>query len=46
MLGLNETIDQSAMAYNWHWHGNVLRKEDGRASDKSLRLKVKEEEKG
>ena len=29
MLGLNETIDQLAMANSVHWHGHVLRREDG-----------------
>ena len=28
MLGLNETIDQLAMANSARWHGNVLRRED------------------
>ena len=29
MVGLNETIDQLAMANSVHWYGNVLRREDG-----------------
>ena len=29
MLGLNETIDQLAMANSVCWHGHVLRREDG-----------------
>ena len=29
MFGLNETIDQLAMADSVHWHGHVLRGEDG-----------------
>ena len=37
MLGLNETIDQLAMANSVHWNCHVLRREDGqvlrRASD-------------
>ena len=42
MLGLKETIDQLAMANSVHWHGRVLRRDDGhilRALD--LMLKVK-----
>ena len=27
MLGLNETIDQLAIASSIHWYGNVLRRE-------------------
>ena len=29
MLGLNETIDQLAMANCIRWYGHVLRREDG-----------------
>ena len=29
MLGLNETIDQLAMASSFCWHGHVMRREDG-----------------
>ena len=29
MLGMNETTDQLAMANSVHWHGHVLRREDG-----------------
>ena len=29
MLGLNETIDQLAMASSVRWYGHVLRREDG-----------------
>ena len=29
MLGLNENIDQLAIANSVHWYGHVLRKEDG-----------------
>ena len=29
MLGLNESMDQSAMAYSMYWYGHVLRREDG-----------------
>ena len=29
MLGLNQTMDQLAMADNVCWHGHVLRREDG-----------------
>ena len=28
MMGLNQTIDQLAMANSVHWHGHVLRRED------------------
>ena len=30
MLGLNETIDQLAMANSVRWYGHVLRREDGK----------------
>ena len=29
MLGLNESIDQLAMANSVHWYGHVLWREDG-----------------
>ena len=29
MLGLNETMDQLAMAHSVCWYGHVLRREDG-----------------
>ena len=29
MLGLDETIDQLAMANSVRWHGHVVRREDG-----------------
>ena len=29
LLGLNETMDQLAMANSVHWYGHVLRREDG-----------------
>ena len=29
ILGLNETMDQLAMANRVHWYGHVLRREDG-----------------
>ena len=29
ILGLNKTIDQLAMANSVHWHGYVLRRDDG-----------------
>ena len=29
MLGLNEAMDQLAMANCVHWYGHVLRREDG-----------------
>ena len=35
MLGLNETIDQLAMANSVHWHGHVLRREHGHAVERA-----------
>ena len=40
MLGLNETIDQLAMAISVHWHGHVLRREDGHVLKKAIDLDV------
>ena len=36
MLGMNETIDQLDMANSAHWHGHVLRREDGHVLIKAL----------
>ena len=41
MLGLNETMRQLAVANSVHWHGNVLRREDGHVLRRSLDIKVK-----
>ena len=38
MLGFNVAIDQVAMVSSMHWHGYVLRREDGH---EGLRLKIK-----
>ena len=46
MLGLNETIDQLAMADTASWYGHVLRKEDDHALRGALQLDVKGERKG
>ena len=40
MLGLNETIDQLAMASSVRWYGNVLRREDGHVLRKALDIEV------
>ena len=40
MLGLNKTTDQLAMANSAHWHGHVLRREDGHVFRKALDLEV------
>ena len=40
MLGLNETIDQSAMANSVHWYGDVLRREDGHVMRRALDFAV------
>ena len=36
MLGLNETIDQLAVANSVHWYGHVLRREDGNILRRAL----------
>ena len=41
MLGLNETIDQLAMANCVHWHNHVLRREDGHVIRRALVLRSK-----
>ena len=40
ILGLNETIDQLAMANLVHWNGNVLRREDGQVLRRTLDFDV------
>ena len=40
MLGLNETIDQLAMANSVHWLGHVLRREGGHVLRRALDLEV------
>ena len=40
MLGLNETIDQLAMANIVCWYGQVLRKEDGHVLRRALDFEV------
>ena len=38
-LGLNETMDQLAMANSVHWYDNVLRREDGHVLKMALDFK-------
>ena len=38
MLGLNETMNQLAMANSVRWYGNVLRREDGHIFEKGIRF--------
>ena len=40
MLGLWETIDQSAMANSVRWYGDVLRREDGDVLRRALDFEV------
>ena len=40
MLGLNETINQLAMAKSVRWHGHVLRREDGHVMRRTLDFEV------
>ena len=40
MLGLNETIDQLAMANSVRWYGHVLRREDGQDLRRALDLEA------
>ena len=40
MLGLNETINQLAMANSVHWHGHVLKREDGHVLRMALDFEV------
>ena len=39
-LGLNETMDQLAMANSVRWNGHVLRREDGHVLRRALHFKV------
>ena len=41
MLGLNETIDQLAMANSVHWYCHVLRRVDGHVLRRALDFEVK-----
>ena len=41
LLGLNETIDQLAIASCVHWYGHVLRGEDGHVLRTALDFEVK-----
>ena len=41
MLGLNETIDQLAMANSVHWYGDVLRREDDHVLRGALDFEIK-----
>ena len=40
MSGLNETMDQLAMANSVHWYGHVLRREDGHVLRRALDFEV------
>ena len=40
MLGLNEIIDQLAMANSVRWYGHVLRREDGHVLRRALDFEV------
>ena len=40
MLGLNETMDQLAMASSFRWYGHVLRREDGHVLRQELDFEV------
>ena len=40
MLGLNETIDQLAMANSVCWNGHVLRRKNGHVLRRGLDLEV------
>ena len=40
MMGLNETVDQSAMANSVHWYCHVLRREDGHVLRMTLEFAV------
>ena len=45
MLGLNEPIDQLAMANSVRWYGHVLRREDGHIMRKALDFEVESQRK-
>ena len=40
MLGWKKTIDQLAISNSVHWHGHVLRREDGHILRKALDLEA------
>ena len=40
ILGLNETIDKLAMARKFHWHGHVLKIDDGNVFRRALDFEV------
>ena len=40
MFGLNESIDQLAMANSVHWYSHVLMREDGHVLRRALQLEV------
>ena len=40
MLGLKETIDQLAMVNSVHWHGHMLRREDGHVLRRALEFEA------
>ena len=40
MLGLNEAMDQLAMAHSVHWYGRVLGREDGHVLRRALAFEV------
>ena len=42
-LGLNQTIDQLAMANSVLWYGHVLRREDGHALRRVLEREAEED---
>ena len=43
MLGLNETIDELAMANRLCWYDHVLRREDGKVLRRALDFEVEDE---
>ena len=44
MWGLNETMDQLAIANSFRWYGHVLRNEDDQVLRRALDLEVEERE--
>ena len=45
MLGLNETIDQLAMANSDQWYGHVLRREEGHVLRRALDYEIEDQRK-
>ena len=45
MLGLNQTIDQLAMAISVQWYGHVLMREDGHVLRRALDFEVESQRK-